>query len=74
MKITQCKICEGIDYEEIKEVLSGVYYLSGWKLFVWKYFINHIYPDIEKGWKEHLKLIKEGNIAHVMNQNNEQKL
>ena len=49
-----------------EEQLKTCYYLSGWKLFVYRLFINKVYPELKKGHEMHLKLIKEGHIAHPL--------
>lgn len=68
MKNKQCRFCKGIDYNELHETLSEVYYLRGWKLKVYRFFMKHVYPDIEYGWQEHVDLIKQGHVAHFYEQ------
>ncbi len=52
-----------------EEKLKIAYYLKGWKLFIWRLFINKVYPDLKKGHEIHLRLIKEGRIAHLIGTN-----
>ncbi len=48
-----------------EQQLKQAYYLKGWKLFVWRYFINNVYPALKEGHEEHRRLIKKGYIAHL---------
>jgi hypothetical protein len=47
-----------------EEEFKIAYYLRGWKLFIWKLFIDKVYPALKEGHKEHLRLIREGYIGH----------
>ncbi len=64
----RCKVCDNYSFtpEELKEKLSGVYYIKGWKEFVWRYFMKKVLPDIIEGWKKHNRLIAEGHIVHKL--------
>ena len=49
-----------------EELLKTVYYLNGWKLFVYRLFMERVYPELKRGHEIHRKLIKEGHIAHPL--------
>ncbi len=48
-----------------EEKLKTACYLKGWKLFVWRVFMNYVFEDWKKGNYKHLKLIKSGSIVHL---------
>lgn len=45
--------------------LHHAHYLTGWKLFVWRIFVNKVFPDWLKGHYSHIKLIKDGSVIHA---------
>ena len=49
----------------IEEKLYCVYYIKGWKGWIYDIFIKHVYPEIKKGWDNHKRLIEKGSIAHA---------
>lgn len=48
-----------------EEELNTIYYLDGWKVFIYRIFMKYVYPEIKKGHKMHRQLIESGDIAHL---------
>jgi hypothetical protein len=53
------------DFDFIKDKLQDAYYLSNWETFIWKYFMKRVFPEWEKGIKEHINLCKSGCLSHT---------
>ncbi len=61
----QCPTCLTTPYQEVRNMLSTVYYLEGWRLWAWRYFMKYVFPNVERGWLDHSKLIEQGHIVHA---------
>jgi hypothetical protein len=69
MELNRCQDCdnEPFTHEDIqKKFNKGVYYVRGWRLFVFKLFMKEVMPRIVDGQRNHNKLIDAGHIVHAL--------